>query len=101
MTALTPRNITRDYSMGVGGGGWGKGGKRGRGEWGLPFIDGRPPPQKIPPRILNVGWLLEDAETDELEKLHQALNRETDPIIIKQLNQDIGNLKVNYRQDIQ
>ena len=75
--------------------------KRMRSKWGIPLIDDSSHPKKYHPRLLNAGWLVEDAETDELEKIQQALNQETDPIIIEQLNQDIGNLKANYRQDIQ
>lgn len=57
-----------------------------RSKWGIPLIDDSSHPKKYHPRLLNAGWLVEDAETDELEKRLQALNRETDSVIIEQLD---------------
>ena len=49
-----------------------------RGKWGIPWADARP--QKYHPRLLNAGWLIEDAEAE---------NRE-------QLRLDVGNLIDSY-----
>lgn len=38
-----------------------------RGKWGIPLADARP--QKYHPRLLNAGWLIEDAETENREQL--------------------------------
>ncbi|NEQ64542.1 MAG: type III-B CRISPR-associated protein Cas10/Cmr2 [Symploca sp. SIO2D2] len=72
-----------------------------RGKWGIPLVDESSAPKKYHPRLLNAGWLVEDAETDELEKLQQELNRENDPIKIDSLNRQIKKLKEGYKEGIQ
>jgi CRISPR-associated protein Cmr2 len=75
--------------------------KRMRSKWGVSWIDDSSTPQKYHSRFLNAGWLVEDAESEELEEWQKALKRENDPAISEQLRQEIRQLKVNYRQQIQ
>lgn len=75
--------------------------KQMRSKWGISWIDDSPNPKKYHPRLLNAGWLVEEAETSELEKLQKDLKRETDLARIEQLSREIRQLKVNYRQEIQ
>lgn len=69
-------------------------------KWGIPWIDKSNLPPKFHPRLLNPGWLVEDAQTPELKVLEQRLeipkeeDRET---IIK----EIFTLKKEYQQGIQ
>lgn len=74
--------------------------KRMRSKWGVPWIDDSSTPKKYHSRFLNAGWLVEDAETEELDKLQNAL-KESDPALSEPLRQEIRQLKVNYRQEIQ
>jgi CRISPR-associated protein Cmr2 len=71
------------------------------GKWGIPWVDDNFAPKKYHPRLLNAGWLVEDAQTDELERLQQDLASESEPTVAEQLRQKIGQLKVAYRSDIQ
>ncbi len=75
--------------------------KRMRSKWGVSWIDDSSTPKKYHSRFLNAGWLVEDAETEELEELQKALKQANDPVISEQLRQEIRQLKVNYRQEIQ
>jgi CRISPR-associated protein Cmr2 len=72
-----------------------------RGKWGIPWEDNNSAPKKYHPRLLNAGWLVEDAQTEELEALQQDLKSESDPTVVEQLSQEIGQLKVAYRSGIQ
>ncbi|PMB09389.1 type III-B CRISPR-associated protein Cas10/Cmr2 [Fischerella thermalis CCMEE 5273] len=69
-------------------------------KWGIPWIDKENLPQRFHPRLLNAGWLVEDAETPELEKLQdklKAANEQNQEII----RREISELRKNYRQEIQ
>ena len=71
-------------------------------KWGIPLFDKKP--QKYHPRLLNAGWLVEDAETPELNKLEKELKELIKGEFfdeIKQKQKEINNIKINYRQDIQ
>lgn len=61
-----------------------------QGKWGIPWADHQDWPYH--PRLLNAGWLVEDADTPELRSLEAQLEQETDPVCIQE------NLKRNYRQ---
>ncbi|WP_276527111.1 type III-B CRISPR-associated protein Cas10/Cmr2 [Fischerella thermalis] len=69
-------------------------------KWGIPWIDKENLPQRFHPRLLNAGWLVEDAETPELAKLQENLktaNEQNQEVI----RREISALKKTYRQDIQ
>lgn len=72
-----------------------------RSKWGIAWMDDNSAPKKYHSRLLNAGWLVEDAETPELEQLQQALKQENDLARVDELNQQIGRKKVEYRQTIQ
>ena len=72
-----------------------------RKKWGIPWMDDNGKPQKFHPRLLNAGWLVEDAETEELNELEENLKYEDDERIQKLIRQDIHQVKIKYRQDIQ
>jgi CRISPR-associated protein Cmr2 len=40
-----------------------------RNKWGIPWIDQDQKPKKYHPRLLNPGWLIEDAELPDLQRL--------------------------------
>jgi CRISPR-associated protein Cmr2 len=44
--------------------------------WGIPWADNKP--QKYHPRLLNVGWLIEDAPTENREQIRQKLSQTID-----------------------
>ncbi|MBD6616404.1 type III-B CRISPR-associated protein Cas10/Cmr2 [Komarekiella sp. 'clone 1'] len=71
-----------------------------RNKWGIPWIDKDNLPQRFHPRLLNSGWLVEDADTPELKELQDKLKiaNEQDKEVIRK---DISDLKKSYRQDIQ
>ncbi|WP_337884665.1 type III-B CRISPR-associated protein Cas10/Cmr2 [Fischerella thermalis] len=71
-----------------------------RNKWGIPWIDKENLPQRFHPRLLNAGWLVEDAETPELRELEnklKAANEQNQEII----RREISELRKNYRQEIQ
>jgi len=70
-----------------------------QGKWGIPWADD----QNLPyhPRLLNAGWLVEDADTPELRSLEADLAQERDPEICEEINRDIAEIKRGYRQGIE
>lgn len=72
-----------------------------RGKWGIPWVDNNSDPKKYHPRLLNSGWLVEDAQTDEINALQQSLKSESDLNVVEQLSQEIGQIKIAYRSSIQ
>lgn len=72
-------------------------------KWGIPWIDERRMPRNHHSRMLNSGWLVEDAESDELDalrrELQQAINA-NDSNEIESNHQKILNLKREYREGI-
>ncbi len=71
-----------------------------RSKWGIPWMDDNAP-QKYHPRLLNAGWLVEDAKTPELKALQQDLEQRKDPELAEQLSQEVRQLKTEYRLAIQ
>jgi len=69
-------------------------------KWGIPYIDDDPVSHHYHPRVLNPGWLVEDAETDELNELETEYNNENDPVIAQQWAEEINQVKTQYRQKI-
>jgi CRISPR-associated protein Cmr2 len=74
-----------------------------RGKWGIPWSETRP--QQYHPRLLNAGWLVEDAETDELSHLQRQLDKESrqqepDAQIIDELKKQIATIKIQFRTGI-
>lgn len=72
-----------------------------QGKWGIPYIDDPILPQRYHPRLLNSGWLVEDADTDELRQLEEKYERETDPILAQDLARQINERKVEERTKVQ
>lgn len=70
------------------------------GKWGIPLVDSNPN-IKYHPRLLNAGWLIEDAEDAEIKQLQQNLEREQDAVIVEELSQEIQQVKLRYRTEIQ
>lgn len=67
-----------------------------RGQWGIPWMDDRP--QKYHSRLLNAGWLVEDAEDEELKALQQQLRQNPNNTSIQE---EITAIKTQYRKTIQ
>ncbi|MCJ2541566.1 type III-B CRISPR-associated protein Cas10/Cmr2 [Thermostichus vulcanus] len=70
-----------------------------QGKWGIPWADQRN--FDYHPRLLNAGWLVEDADTPELRELEAELEQERDSAVRDQLNRDILQIKRSYRQGIE
>lgn len=74
-----------------------------RGKWGIPWIDDKNEPKKYHSRLLNPGWLVEDAVTDELTSLRQQLKEALivkDDAQIRSLRRSIITEKAGYREEI-
>jgi len=69
-----------------------------RNKWGIPLMDKQP--QKYHPRLLNAGWLVEDAETDDLQRLENEYASEKDENIKQDIRQEITTLKVELRRQV-
>ncbi len=67
-----------------------------RSQWGIPWMDERP--QKYHSRLLNAGWLVEDAEDEELKALQQQLQQNPNNTSIQG---EITAIKTRYRDSIQ
>jgi CRISPR-associated protein Cmr2 len=52
-------------------------------KWGIPWIDNRKLPKKNHPRLLNAGWLVEDAEVPNIEELKPEYRCKLQKIIKK------------------
>lgn len=72
-----------------------------RKKWGIPWMDDNGKPQKFHSRLLNAGWLVEDAESTELKELEENLHYADDEIRKQSIRQQIHQTKIGYRQDIQ
>ncbi len=70
-----------------------------QGKWGIPWADQQGFSHH--PRLLNAGWLVEDADTPELRDLEAQLEQEEDPEIRDELNREINQIKRRYRQEIE
>jgi CRISPR-associated protein Cmr2 len=77
-------------------------------KWGIPWIsnennikENKIAPQKYHPRLLNAGWLIEDAKIEEIEPIEKKLEREKDLEIIEELNREIRDIRNQYRSEIQ
>jgi CRISPR-associated protein Cmr2 len=70
-----------------------------QGKWGIPWADDRDLPYH--PRLLNAGWLTEDADTPELRAREAELEQESDPRLRDEINREILRIKYEYRQGIE
>jgi CRISPR-associated protein Cmr2 len=70
-------------------------------KWGIPWMDNDGKPQKYHPRLLNAGWLLEDAESEALKELGERLKNEDDEEVKEEIRQNIHKIKISYRESIQ
>lgn len=74
-----------------------------RGKWGIPWFDDKNEPKKYHSRLLNPGWLVEDAVTPKLTDLRQRFKKaitDENVVQIKKLKQEIIDEKVASRDDI-
>ncbi|MBR8831954.1 MAG: hypothetical protein N5P05_001736 [Chroococcopsis gigantea SAG 12.99] len=74
-----------------------------RGKWGIPWADERP--QQYHPRLLNAGWLVEDANTDKLENLQRQIDTERrqstpDTHLINDLEKQMRNIRIDFRNGV-
>ncbi|MEB3189936.1 MAG: type III-B CRISPR-associated protein Cas10/Cmr2, partial [Snowella sp.] len=67
-------------------------------KWGIPLMDNKP--QKYHPRLLNAGWLVEDAETDDLKRLEKDYRSEKDEVLKQAIRQEITRQKVDLRGQV-
>ncbi len=73
-----------------------------KGKWGIPQIDDSDGDLKnFPPRLLNAGWLVEDAEDETITALQASIDREDDPAIAQTYRQEAIALRREYRQTLQ
>lgn len=71
-----------------------------RSKWGIPWIDDNCAKQ-YHPRLLNAGWLVEDAETPEIKSIQQQLKGEKDSGQAEKLRRQIIDIKLRDRAKIQ
>lgn len=69
-------------------------------KWGIPWIDKDNLPQRFHPRLLNAGWLVEDADTQELKALQEKLSTASDKDK-ESIRREISEIKGEYRREIQ
>lgn len=79
-----------------------KGGKlrQSRQAWGIPWVDHGQAIQHHA-RLLNAGWLLEEIESADTERLETQIQQEEDPHILQDLRQELASIRKDYRQVIQ
>ncbi len=75
--------------------------KQMRSKWGIPWIDNKSHPKRYHPRLLNAGWLVEDAETIALTQLNEKMKKTSDPGEVEKFSREIAQLKIEYRSEIQ
>jgi len=71
--------------------------------WGIPWIDDDQQAELRPhhSRLLNADWLFEEIESSEIERLEQQIEREQDPLIIQDLQQELAGVRKEYCQAVQ
>lgn len=67
-------------------------------KWGIPLVDKKP--QKYHSRLLNSGWLVEDARSDELTGLERSLDLEKDEELRELIQKEIRETKKKYAREI-
>lgn len=72
-------------------------------KWGIPWIDEHEDVdyQLFHSRFLNAGWLAEEIKTQRTKDIEKIIKQEQDPIIIEQFNQELIEVRKNYRSSIQ
>ena len=50
---------------------------------------------------MNADWLFEEIESSEIERLEQQIEREQDPLIIQDLQQELAGVRKEYCQAVQ
>lgn len=73
--------------------------KKMQNQWGIPWADDTGN-YKYHPRLLNSGWLIEDAETDDIQKLDKNLQQEKDEKLKEIIRAKIHRLKQGYSAGI-
>ncbi|AFY61935.1 type III-B CRISPR-associated protein Cas10/Cmr2 [Synechococcus sp. PCC 6312] len=71
--------------------------------WGIPWIDEHQPDwvQRCHSRFLNAGWLAEEVENSQTQALENQIRHQQDAELRAELNQELLQLRVTYRQQIQ
>lgn len=73
-------------------------------KWGIPWMDDisvNKAPKQYHPRLLNPGWLVEDADIPNLKEWEEKLKYEDDEQVQEVIRQRISEIKQKHRQDIQ
>lgn len=73
-----------------------------KGKWGIPLIDEGPDDLKnYPPRLLNPGWLVEDADDETIQQLQQQLDQTQDLQLSQTYRQQLLQRRREYREQLQ
>ncbi|MBF2036024.1 MAG: type III-B CRISPR-associated protein Cas10/Cmr2, partial [Leptolyngbyaceae cyanobacterium T60_A2020_046] len=68
--------------------------------WGIPWVDQGEAVQHHA-RLLNAGWLLEEIESPDTERLETEIQQEEDLGILQELRKELANIRKSYRQTVQ
>ncbi|WP_204138289.1 type III-B CRISPR-associated protein Cas10/Cmr2 [Halomicronema sp. CCY15110] len=71
--------------------------------WGIPWIDADEQVRLQPyhSRLLNAGWLFEEIESPDIQKLEDHIRSEQDSRIVHELQQNLAAIRRGYRQVVQ
>ncbi|WP_246199211.1 type III-B CRISPR-associated protein Cas10/Cmr2 [Sodalinema gerasimenkoae] len=73
-----------------------------KGKWGIPLIDESHDNLKDhPPRLLNPGWLVEDADDETIQQLQRQLDQEQDSQLSQTYRQQLLQRRRDYREQLQ
>jgi CRISPR-associated protein Cmr2 len=69
--------------------------------WGIPWIDKNESLKPFHSRFLNARWLAEEIKTQQTEELRKQRDKEQDPAIVAQLDEQLLEIRTHYRDTIQ
>ncbi len=70
-------------------------------KWGIPWMDESDHDLFVHPRLLNAGWLVEDAQTRELKALQAEIDKTRNSEELAQLKTKFTKIKQTYRLEIE
>ncbi|MGB3191156.1 MAG: type III-B CRISPR-associated protein Cas10/Cmr2 [Limnoraphis sp.] len=70
-------------------------------KWGIPWMDESEHDLFVHPRLLNAGWLVEDAQTPELKALQAEIEQTKNSDKLAQLKTKLTKIKQTYRLEIE
>jgi CRISPR-associated protein Cmr2 len=70
-------------------------------KWGIPWMDESDHDLAVHPRLLNAGWLVEDAQTRELRDLQTRIDQTQNSEELAQLKTKVTKIKQTYRLEIE